>query len=410
MRYRPDDIAVFTALGLQVSAIVALFLGTDSATLPLAFQSLAVVALLVFLRMSFQARARWRVREAERMREFAETMRNYDRRTDEAMELANRQFATMREGIGQAYQIIGAATSRLTGSLTGLEKQSASQMELLRQLVEELFQAAQGDQQQEQIAGIQRFVKDTEQTIAQLITFMNGIRSAGNDTASNFTQVESLMRSVIEFLNNVNEITKQTDLLALNAAIEAARAGEAGRGFAVVADEVRKLAHRTNEFSSRIRVLLKDIDGFLGNLGASIRDISNLDLNAADQSRSNMSLMWGEMENLNTAAARQSRHIADVSKQIHALVLEGIVSLQFDDLVRQLLEQVQQRSSLLEDYMAMLHALRSAGGEPQDSVQALAQRTAAIEEVMNTKGREFGRMDEKQIQQNDVSTGSVDLF
>jgi methyl-accepting chemotaxis protein len=409
MRFRPDDIVFFAGLAFQLGAMGAYFLVGNASMVPLVLQILALLTLLAFLRMSFAARARWRVVQEQRNRELAETMRNYDRSSDAAMELANRQFSTIREGIAQAYKIIDSATSRLTGSLTGLEKHSTSQMELLRQLVEELFNAAQGDQQQEQIAGIQRFVKDTEDMITQLINFMNGIRSAGHDTASNFTQVEQLMRAVVEFLNNVNEITKQTDLLALNAAIEAARAGEAGRGFAVVADEVRKLAHRTNEFSAQIRTLLKDIDGYLGGLGASIKDISNLDLDTADRSRANMAHMWSEMENLNAAAARQSQHIAEVSKQIHTLVLEGIVSLQFDDLVRQILEQVQQRSSSLEDYMTSLHNLRSSG-EAQDSVDSLAQRIAAIEEVMHAKGSEFGRMDTKQIQQADVSTGSVDLF
>ena len=52
-----------------------------------------------------------------------------------------------------------------------------------------------------------------------------------------------------EYIQKINDITKQLDkieknqkILALNASIEAARAGEAGKGFAIVATNVSALA------------------------------------------------------------------------------------------------------------------------------------------------------------------------
>lgn len=408
MRLRPDDIAVFAAIALQTAALVAL-LATHGLTAGVVLQVLAAVSLGVYLRLSFSARQKWRAREAERMNQLFGTMRQYDQKSEDAMALANEQFVAIRDAVGQTYKIIGAATSRLAGNLTGLEQQSVSQMELLRRLVEDLFQSAQNERQQEQVAGIRRFVKDTEHMINHLVEFMGGIKTASHSSLNSFSQMEQLMKAVVSFLNNVNEITKQTDLLALNAAIEAARAGEAGRGFAVVADEVRKLAHRTNEFSTQIRSLLKDIDAFLGHLGMSVRDISNMDMSTADQSRENMAQMWVEMEKLNTAATEQSQHVANISKQIHTLVLEGIVSLQFDDLVRQLLEQVQQRSALLENYMTSLHVLRGSG-EEQDGILRFQNRIAGVDSAMAESRAKFAVMNRKRIEQDDVSTGSVDLF
>ena len=406
MRLRSDDIAALVALALQVAAVVLIyFAGTSPA---LYAQLLAVAAMIYSRYASLQARREAQARNEQRMALLGSTLKEFDQHSDDAMTFAQEQFHLVRTYIDQSYEIINNATGKLTGSLTGLKENSVSQMELLKQLVESLVQAASGTQQKEQIAGIKRFAQDTESIVGELIGFMSKVGTASKDTDRNYARVEELMKSIVQFLNNVSEVTKQTDLLALNAAIEAARAGEAGRGFAVVADEVRKLAARTNEFNARIRTLLTDIDSHMIEVGGSIRGMANMDMSVVGRSQDTMGRMWQEMENLNTAATGQSKDISEISLRVHHLVLDGIVSLQFDDLVRQLLEQVKNRSGVLEDYIVSLTVKTS--GETQDGIQRMSRRIASLAESMNSAKTRLVILDAKQIQQTNVDSGSVDLF
>lgn len=405
---RLDDVASFVALMMQF-LVLAATLTAFNPDVAVILQVCAILAMSYAIWSSFQGRDQWRHKQQEKSRIFNEELRAYRVTSEQAMDLARRQFNSIHEGIDQTYDIIDNATSKLTGGSSGANAQSSSQIEMLRKWAESLVGVAKSSEQKAQIMGIKRIAAETDEIINQLVEYLTNMREAASVSAERFKQTDQLMVSVVEFLNNVNEITKQTDLLALNAAIEAARAGDAGRGFAVVADEVRNLARRTSEFSGQIRGLLSEIEKSMSEVGGSIGRVSEMDMELIERSTATMGNMRQEMERLNKGASEQAQSIEELSMRIHKLVLEGLISLQFDDLVRQILTQIRTRSESLEQYLSALYDMgQNAGMESSDD--SLRQLTDRLSQAMETGRRKFGSMDDKRLKQTNVDAGSVELF
>ncbi|VVQ13013.1 hypothetical protein PS918_05542 [Pseudomonas fluorescens] len=106
--------------------------------------------------------------------------------------------------------------------------------------------------------------RQASQGQARVIETLDAIQAMSANAGQALQQVQTLAeqsREIGKVLDVIRAIAEQTNLLALNAAIEAARAGEAGRGFAVVADEVRALAHRTQQSTREIELMIGRVQG-----------------------------------------------------------------------------------------------------------------------------------------------------
>ncbi len=192
----------------------------------------------------------------------------------------------------------------------------------------------------------------------QIITAIDmQLEAQTEEFRSNFERIQGLSHEVgalMPLIKVITSIAQQTNLLALNAEIEAARAGSAGRGFAVVAFEVRKLAvlstRAAADISNKITATCRKVEEEMAAAKES------LEQHEASTAMSQLVVDLGEMQSDFT---RNSELLLRVIGEVDANYAESVQRLtqalghiQFQDVMRQRMEHVQEGLVVMRDHMA----------------------------------------------------------
>ena len=375
----------FDDLLIRGSAVAALLLWAWSLASPgISGHWFLLIAILLGAAaiLSLTERERWKSKQQDYVRELTQVMSEYQVLSDEAMAHAEMQFSSLETEMQEAKALIRDSVNRISGSLTGLESQSNDQRHILQSLIDEMLSVTGSDNSHAaEQAGLQRFFAETNTLIAEFVGKMEQLRTTSQGVAESFGQMQDKVARITGTLNDISGITKQTDLLALNAAIEAARAGEAGRGFAVVADEVRSLAARTGEFNVDIRTALDDILKSLRDVGERVNAASHIDLSVADRSRATLEDLGRELIELTEKAREHSTNITSITERMRDLTLDGVMAMQFEDIVNQMITRISQRTENVGTYMHAFLSLHNDRGE-NDGIQRFRKRSQHLVQLL----------------------------
>ncbi|WP_025805313.1 methyl-accepting chemotaxis protein, partial [Pseudomonas chlororaphis] len=198
----------------------------------------------------------------------------------------------------------------------------------------------------------------------RVLDTVQAIRMMGAEVENTSALVSGLAKKALDIskvLDVIRGIAEQTNLLALNAAIEAARAGDLGRGFAVVADEVRALAHRTQESTQEIELMIINIQGGTGeavdamsNTSIRARDMQDI-AEAAGVALNEIAERVGQINERTLVIASASEEQAQVAREVDRnLVNIRDISLQTSDGASQTAAASHELSQLANDLNGMV--------------------------------------------------------
>lgn len=319
------------------------------------------------------------------------------------------QLAAMREEVGRTQSLIAEAIGGLIGSFQNINELVNRQQQLGVQVVSGGSDVDGGSA----VSRFEQFAANTSDTLRKFVDSVVENSRLAMTLVEMTDQITGQMRQVFGMLGEIEGISKQTNLLALNAAIEAARAGEAGRGFAVVADEVRDLSGRTAHFSHQIRDMLGNMQVSITATEGAINQMAAQDMTFALTSKDDVEKAMIGIEDMNRHTGQTVSELNDIADQVQAGVNQLVVSLQFQDMVTQLLGQVNRRLAVLQEVAGEEVRLADRLNDNSDPA-ASVRRVSELREQLAVL---FRKLDQFQVgndnnpeRQAGYSSGDVELF
>ncbi|WP_165494168.1 methyl-accepting chemotaxis protein [Aquitalea sp. USM4] len=307
------------------------------------------------------------------------------------MDFIHEQISQSKGEVARVQALIEDAVVTLANSFSGLSREAAAQLELAESL-------AKGD------LGMDAHALSFTGFVTEIAAAMSGFveKTVDNSRLAMLLveQMESMgkeMQDVIRLLDEIHSITNQTNMLALNASIEAARAGELGRGFAVVADEVRHLSGRTSSFSEQIRDLINRVNGSVTHAEGLINQLASQDMMFTLQAKQRLDETSSRISDMDALMAESVGRLRHGVGLLSDHVGDAVRSLQFQDMVSQLIAHVGKRLYGIEEMME----LNSRPAQEQEEwASTVAARLTELRQALSSNPVAQGRME----------SGSIDLF
>jgi len=299
----------------------------------------------------------------------------------------------------QALDLLNDAVKELGGGFDGLSQKTGKQQSLLKVIIEE-----------QDGVSVQDFASKTGDLLAH---FVDMVVKMSRDSLRIVYRIDGMakeMDAIFGLLKNVNTIAEETNLLALNAAIEAARAGEAGRGFAVVAGEIRNLASNSNQFNDQIGSHVERARGAMEQVRGLIGAMASQDLNLALSAKGDIDAMMAHVTESDARTSRVADEVVEINRGLGSDVATTVRSLQFEDILRQLINQTRTRLVELQDVVAEctrdvedLACIDATGHQLAERADRVRSRLAVQREKARLRSR-------GPALQSTMDAGDIELF
>ncbi len=337
--------------------------------------------------------------------------------TQEIKEELHREVENLREEMMQIRTLVQDAIVKLTESFNGLRDQSNTQEELVSSIIEasttpekseeegEEDETGQEKVEEHKPINIRQFVQETDEILRSFVDHILLVSRQSMEMVHRIDDLSRQMKQVVSFLKDINTIADQTNVLALNARIVAARAGESGKSFAVVADEVRKLSRDSNQFSNRIGDVVRSSQDNIESAKSIIEIMASKDMSFTIESKGRVDEMMNEVSEIDRYTTSTLEKVSTITEAINYSVGMAVMSLQFEDMVTQLTQNMDRKFTMLEKFVENMCC-----GCLVDPDMVPERRLEIIRQQLSEQREQFDIADTKAVGQASMDEGEIELW
>lgn len=318
--------------------------------------------------------------------------------------VVEQEVVIVREELVRVKEIIAEAIETLNDSFTNMNSASQKEGDLVMGLLANMGASSDG-------MSVERFTQETRDIMNYLIELIIAVSRRSNETVIKIDDMVGQINAIFTLLEDVKTIADQTNLLALNAAIEAARAGESGRGFAVVADEVRKLSLNSNKLNEQIRKRAEKARLTVDEVREIVGDSATKDMKEAENSKERSDHLMSALNDVNASIRDRLSGVSEIIQEIDYNVSNAIRSLQFEDITRQLLDQIQNH---LDNLHSMTNTTNVAAMDMMAtdvlSSSDYAQRMTELRQKIKDERTRIEESRMARVKSSSLDEGDIELF
>lgn len=223
---------------------------------------------------------------------------------------------------------------------------------------------------------VQLFTASILETLNQFVQVMLESGQSSFTLVEETNAIRARSSAMTEALGELAGVASRIQMLGLNASIEAAHARQYGAGFGVVAGEVQKLAVQSARISDLISGMVMETQAALERTSLQVERIASKDLDEVIQSKQQADAMAGALERSDRQAQELVGHLEQVGREVRDQVSFCLSALQFEDLVRQMLEDVATSADRMASFALRLRGLaEDLDGDREPLEDLLAQAT-----------------------------------
>jgi len=186
--------------------------------------------------------------------------------------------------------------------------------------------------------GLERSMARLEHETGGYRTLISGLKEISGSYLKDLDLLKQAVQNIGSYTQGLTDLADQTNLLSINASIEAARAGSAGGGFRIIASEVQALARRSKTIADEINSQIVSVAGNVENSFSQQESILADSISRIEQSLSNLDKLVAELrpqlESIGDTVEESRRISTGVTEDLNQI----IVSMQYHDMIRQMLE------------------------------------------------------------------------